>query len=46
MKHKEHIEPSKQEAPVAPEPQYVYSGEKNYEPPKADPWVSNAKEQK
>lgn len=22
-----------------PEPVYVYTGEKNYEPPKVDPWV-------
>lgn len=22
---------------------YVYTGEKNYEPPKADPWVEEAK---
>lgn len=29
--------------PVAPVPEteaaYVYTGEKNYEPPKVDPWV-------
>lgn len=33
--------------PVAPAPEpkpdYVYTGEKNYEPPKADPWVEGAK---
>ena len=32
--------------PVAPapqpEPDYVYSGEKNYEAPKPDPWTSGA----
>ena len=29
----------KQETPV--EETYVYTGEKNYEPPKVDPWVSD-----
>lgn len=24
----------------APEEKYVYTGEKNYEPPKVDPWVA------
>lgn len=42
MKHKELETPK--EPVVAPEPQYVYSGEKNYEPPKADPWVNDVKE--
>lgn len=27
----------------APEPVYVYTGEKNYEPPKVDPWIEEQK---
>ena len=26
-----------------PEPDYVYSGEKNYEAPKPDPWIEDQK---
>ena len=26
-----------------PEPDYVYSGEKNYEAPKPDPWIEEKK---
>ena len=38
--------------PVLPNPEivskedYIYTGEKNYEAPKPDPWVSEAKESK
>ena len=34
--------PEAPKEPTAPEEKYVYTGEKNYEPPKVDPWVSSA----
>lgn len=31
------------EPPKLPEPDYVYTGEKNYEAPKPDPWIKETK---
>lgn len=37
---KKHKEPEVKETP---EPDYVYTGERNYEPPKPDPWSEENK---
>lgn len=42
-KHKEVEAPKPETGTVVPDEGYVYSGEKNYEAPKPDPWTEETK---
>jgi len=37
------VKPVEPKADVKPNEGYIYEGEKNYEPPKVDPWVEEKK---
>lgn len=37
------VKPVEPKADVKTDEAYIYTGEKNYEPPKADPWVEEKK---